>query len=363
MWDIIHAACFTLLFMPKIKKYTYFIGIDISRNELDFAIMQGNDFIFHREINNVPHDIQALLIELKQLPKFTVSKAIFGMEQTGFYSNHLINCLKRIKANIVLENPLHIRMSLGNIRGKHDKIDAIRIAQYVYKNRDNVKFHAPKRIIIEKLAHLASLRNRLIGINQALEMPIKEQNTFINKGINKQTSGLCKNSIKALKADITRIDESIMELINGDDAIKRLFTIITSIPSVGTVTAIQIIVSTNEFKDISDPKKFACYAGIAPFKRESGLSITKAKVSHIANKKVKSLLHICALGSIRYFPELKEYYKRKTEIEGKPKMAVLNAIRNKLILRIFSCVNQDRCFEREYIRPTNELQSVHNNLM
>ncbi|NOW94008.1 IS110 family transposase [Mucilaginibacter sp. SG564] len=341
--------------MPKTKNYTYFIGIDVSRNKLDFAVMQANNFLFHREIKNITDDIQALIIELKQLPKFTVSKAIFGMEQTGFYSNHLLNSLKKIKANIVLENALHIRMSLGNIRGKHDKIDAIRIAQYVHKNRDNVKFYVPKRMIIEKLAHLSSLRNRLISISKALETPIKEQITFINKGINRQTSALCKDSIISIKTDIVRIDESIMEIVNSDDLIKRLFTIITSVPCVGPVTAIQIIISTNEFKDISDPKKFACYAGVAPFKRESGLITGKARVSSMANKKMKALLHTCALGAIRCFPELKEYYKRKTKIEGKPKMAVLNAVRNKLVLRIFTCVNQDRCFEKEYIKPVNEL--------
>lgn len=344
-----------LLSMPKTKNYTYFIGIDVSRNKLDFAVMQANNFLFHREIKNITDDIQALIIELKQLPKFTVSKAIFGMEQTGFYSNHLLNSLKKIKANIVLENALHIRMSLGNIRGKHDKIDAIRIAQYVHKNRDNVKFYVPKRMIIEKLAHLSSLRNRLISISKALETPIKEQITFINKGINRQTSALCKDSIISIKTDIVRIDESIMEIVNSDDLIKRLFTIITSVPCVGPVTAIQIIISTNEFKDISDPKKFACYAGVAPFKRESGLITGKARVSSMANKKMKALLHTCALGAIRCFPELKEYYKRKTKIEGKPKMAVLNAVRNKLVLRIFTCVNQDRCFEKEYIKPVNEL--------
>ncbi|SDP69883.1 Transposase [Mucilaginibacter sp. OK268] len=348
------------MLVPKTKTYTYFIGIDISRNELDFAVMQGNDFLFHREIKNTIDDIQTLVTELKQLPKFTTSKAIFGMEQTGYYTNHLLNYLKKIRANIVLENALHIRMSMGNIRGKYDKIDAIRIAQYVYKNRDNVKFYVPKRMVIQKLVHLSSLRSRLISTSKALETPIKEQTEFINKGINKQTSGLCKDSIKALKTDITRIDESILEVINEDEVIKRLFTIITSIPSIGRVTAIQIIISTNEFRDISDPKKFACYAGVAPFKRESGLFTTKAKISPIANKKVKALLHTCAVGSIRYFPEIKEYYKRKTEIEGKPKMAVLNAIRNKLILRVFACVNQDRCFEKEYIRPADELRPIHN---
>jgi hypothetical protein len=61
------------------------------------------------------------------------------------------------------------------------------------------------------------------------------------------------------------------------------------------------------------------------------------------NKKVKSLLHLCALGALRNVPEIRSYYLRKIE-EGKPAMLVINAIRFKLILRIFACINQDRCY-------------------
>ena len=36
----------------KIKAYTYFIGIDISKNKLDYAVMQGKTFLFHIEADN-----------------------------------------------------------------------------------------------------------------------------------------------------------------------------------------------------------------------------------------------------------------------------------------------------------------------
>jgi transposase len=73
----------------KTKNYTYFIGIDISRNELDFAVMYGSKFLFHKEIKNSVADIKSLVSELKQLPKFTISRAAFCMEQTGIYGNHI----------------------------------------------------------------------------------------------------------------------------------------------------------------------------------------------------------------------------------------------------------------------------------
>jgi transposase len=140
-------------------------------------------------------------------------------------------------------------------------------------------------------------------------------------------------------------------LINSDERLKRLKDIIISVPCVGIQTAILILIYTNEFKDIQNPKKFACYAGVAPFPKESGKMKGKSRVSPFANKKVKAVLHLCAMTSVRNDSEIKAYYERKTLKEGKPKMAVLNAIRNKIILRIFACLNQDRLYLKDFINP------------
>ena len=56
---------------------------------------------------------------------------------------------------------------------------------------------------------------------------------------------------------------------------------------------------------------------------------------------------MAALSTIQMQGDLQEYYNRKVA-EGKNKMSVLNAIRNKLVLRIFACINQDREYEKNY---------------
>ncbi len=99
----------------------------------------------------------------------------------------------------------------------------------------------------------------------------------------------------------------MQSIIENDEELKRLFGLITSVNGIGKVTATQIIITTNEFKDIDDPKKFACYAGVAPFTKESGLFKGKAKVSHMANKSVKTLLHMSAVIAISSNEDLKAY--------------------------------------------------------
>jgi transposase len=331
----------------KAKKYTYFVGIDVSRNELDFAVQQGNAYLFHKEIPNETSAITGLVEEIKCLPKFMMSKAIFCMENTGIYNNIILSTLKKFKANIVQENPLHLRNSFGNIRAKHDKVDAIRIAQYAYRHREELRLWAPKRKIIQQLAYMSSLRFRLTAMQVALKNPLHEQKDFLKKGAAQENVKLCKRILASIVLDIQDLDKRIAECIKADEQLKALCAIVTSVTSIGIVTAVQMIIHTNEFKDITTAKKFACYAGVAPFKDESGLLLKRAKVSHIANKKMKALLHICAIGALRCDAEIKAYYERKVA-EGKPKMAVINAIRFKLINRVYACVNQNRIYQKNY---------------
>jgi transposase len=334
----------------KIKKYTYHIGIDVSKDKLDFAVMSGRKLLFHKEIENNVAAILSFIKELKGIDNFTIVKAVFGMEQTGIYTNHLLQVLKKIRASVVLEDALQIRNSLGKLRGKYDKIDAIRIATYLYRAKDDLRLLIQRRPVIDELAHLATLRSRLIKMQKAMKLPLKEQKVFFTSSLYGQHTELCKESLQSIKNDIAKVERYIIKTVNLDEKIKRLYIIITSVPGVGPITALQIIITSNEFKDISDPKKFASYAGIAPFRKESGNTIKKPSVSYMANKKIKSLLHTCAISSISRTCDLQDYYFKKTKDEGKPAMAVLNAIRNKLVLRIFACVNQDRCFVREYVR-------------
>jgi len=67
----------------------------------------------------------------------------------------------------------------------------------------------------------------------------------------------------------------------------------------------------------------------------------------MGNKSVKRLLHLSAMSVIAMKGEMANFYKRKVA-DGKNKMSVLNAVRNKLILRIFACVRDGRKYEKIY---------------
>jgi transposase len=331
------------------KKFRFFVGIDVSRDFFDATIMHGKEPLAHQTVENSEAAIKGFLSELKTIKGFRLCYCVFGLEHTGMYSNILLTILEKKKANIVHENSLVIRNSLGLIRGKNDKLDSARIAGYLYKCREQLSLWQSKRSIIGKLAILDSLRNKLASQIRALMHTEKEMSIFIDKKSTLLRSKSCEGTIFAMNKDIEEIDRSIELFIQDDERICQLMKWITSVPNIGQKTALQIIIKTNEFKDISDPKKFACFAGIAPFPYTSGKSvIQKTRVSRISDGKMKAMLHLCAMGSLRSNPELFAYFKKKTETEGKNGMLVINAIRYKLVLRIFACVNGERMYRHEY---------------
>lgn len=329
--------------------YHYFIGIDISKNTLDVAVYKGNKFLFHVQVSNDPEGLKDVFKQFKQLPDFSLTEVVFCMEHTGIYNQHVLRFLHEKHAHICLEAPAQIKQSLGLQRGKNDKVDAQRIAQYAYKNREELRLWKPQREVVQQLSYLATVRSRLIGVMGQFTVPGEEMLSF-DKKAGRQIQQHCNHSVKALKKDIKNIEKTIQEIIAADPELKRLFAIITSVEGIGSVTAVQMIVTTGEFKTIKEPAQFACHAGVVPYKHTSGSTLRgKNRVSHKANKTLKALLHMCAVAAIRCDSGLSAYYHRKLE-EKKHKMSVINAVRNKLVWRVFACVRDNRLYENNYSR-------------
>lgn len=327
--------------------YNFFIGIDVSKKTLDFAVFKGKELLFKWVGENDEPGIKKFWTQLKLQQGFCINEAMFCMEHTGIYNQHLLSFLYSKKASVCVEAAVHIKLSSGLQRGKSDQIDAVRIAQYAYKNCMELRLWQPKRQVIQQLKHLSGLRNRVINARKQLTVALNETISFDKKAAC-ECKNLCKASLKALDEDIKRIELKMEQVIASDVELKKLFSIVTSVDGIGKVTATEMIITTNEFKDITDPAKFACYSGVAPFEHSSGSSIKgKPRVSHKANKNMKSLLHMAALVAINYNADMKAYYQRKVE-QKKNKMLVINAVRNKLIWRIFACVKNNRPYQKNY---------------
>jgi transposase len=161
----------------------------------------------------------------------------------------------------------------------------------------------------------------------------------------KLLSKAIKKSIEAIEKDLKSVESKITEIVNADANLKQLYKLTASVVGIGFVTAINLLIHTNGFTILKDSRKLACYCGVAPFEYSSGSSVRgKTKVHSMANKKLKCNLHMASLTAVKLDVDLKRYYERKVA-EGKNKMSVLNAVKNKLLARVVACVNN----QKEYV--------------
>jgi len=326
----------------------HFIGIDVSKDTLDLSVVVDGKNLQHYCIKNSTRDIKSSVNKIMKAFGATVDDTIFCMEHTGLYNLPLVKWLQSQQGKMWLESGVHIRKTLGLVRGKNDKVDSARIAMYAYINRHQIKLWNAPRKLIERIAALLSQRSRLNKAKKQLNTANQEQRLFIDKDIMRSLNKYTQKTVVVINKQIEAIEDEILGLIREDEKLNRMYQIITSVHGIGFVTASYILVTTNEFININNPKKYACYSGVVPFEHSSGSSVRgKTRVSQMANKNIKTLLHLAALSTIQIQGDLQEYYKRKVA-EGKNKMSVLNAIRNKLILRVFACVNQNREYEKLY---------------
>jgi transposase len=329
-------------------QFKFFVGIDVSKDTLDFSVVTEGKEILAFKIENSLRAIKAALLSLKKIKGYELSQVVFCLEYTGLYNNHITHYLHSIGAHIWVEKAIQIKRSSGLQRGKSDTVDAQRIAFYASRNQDRARLWVAPRTVIQQLKRLTGVRERLLIMVAQLNKPLQESKRFDSKEVFDVIKKSCQSSLRAIRTDLKKVEKKITEVIKADASLSHLFELITSVDGIGSVIACEMILTTNEFKNITDPKKYACYAGVVPFEHTSGSSVKgRSRVSHFANKNTKRLLHMAALSIIRYQGELKTYWLRKIQ-EGKHKMIILNAIRNKLIQRVFAVVKRGTKYERIY---------------
>ncbi len=326
-----------------------FLGIDISKKTFDVALIKDNDIsaISSSSFSNSGKGLVNLEEFLKK-QGLNMQETLFCMEHTGIYCRLLSHYLTERKYHVWLEMPVQIIRSLGLQRGKNDRIDAKRIAEYACLKKDKAVLWEPPREVVLRMNDLLTLRDRLVESRKSLKQPIKELKDAGFKEAAMEIAKKCKMTLEAIGKEIKQIEKELDDMINNDSNLKRLFGLAVSVVGIGKITAMYLLYYTNEFKLFINAKQLACYCGVAPFEHRSGTSIRgKDRVSPFANKKLKKLLHLVAMSTLKRDPELSMYYKRKVA-EGKNKMVVINAIRNKILHRVCAVIQRGTPYQLNY---------------
>lgn len=322
-----------------------YVGVDVSKLTLDFSVLINKEHT-HHVIKNEKRCIKSFF---KTLDKKHDNRELFvGVENTGRYGWILLNELLDIQCNTYVISPLHLKKSLGLIRGKSDQLDCERIAMFLQKNIDELTPHKYPREVVQELTILLARRNK-ITLSIRREKATKEEMSHVKKSPSKTfILKESKRALMTLEKQLKRIEKAIESLIKQDQILERKTKLMMSVPGVGKVVSWTMLVKTNEFKNINDPRKLACYCGVAPFEHSSGTSVRgRTRVSVFGDKALKKVLHMAALRVIQLEGELRTYYLRKVA-QGKNKMNVINALRNKIIHRIMAVINKNQMYQKNH---------------
>lgn len=207
-----------------------------------------------------------------------------------------------------------------------------------------------------RLKNLFAFRDRLIKTQSSLKVTTQDlrdtssliDNTFIIKQSEKQLK-IIEKQVKETAPRGMKLKSNLP--LKQDEEVKKHLKLLCSVPGIGLITAVALIIYTHNFSAFDDSRKFASYCGVAPFEYRSGSSIRgQTRISQYANKRVKALLTNGASSAIQHDEEIRCYYQRKiNEVvphREKPKMVVVNAVRAKLINRAFATIKRGT----EYVR-------------
>lgn len=325
------------ILINKIMKTKETIGIDVSKLTIDVHI-HGKDM--HRVFDNCPGEIKKMVGWALKGTDHDKGETMFVFEHTGLYSHQLSATLSGLGAMYAMVSGLEIKRSLGLARGKDDRADAAKIALYGHRLREELEPCRMPSGELQSLKRLLGLRDRMVKQRAGYKTSLKEEKRVLKRKGNKVLFEVQEQAIKDLSKKVVKIEAAMDEIIKGAQGLKKIYKLITSIKGVGPQTALYMIAHTQGFTQFESSRKFASYCGVAPFPNSSGTSIRgRTKVSHLANKKIKSLLDLCSKTALQHNPEIRQYYRRRLE-QGKNRMSTVNVIRNKLLARIFAVVKR-----------------------
>lgn len=322
------------------------IGIDVSKLTLDIALISKEAEVENFKVKNSPVFIKKFFEKLSK--SWPIENALICAEHTGHYCYPLRKVCLEKEYSLWLEGGAEVKQRSGVTRYKNDKIDAIRIADYAKRHQDKAKIQKEEDYTIESIKALSSEREFFIKERAKYKTQLKDLKGFMDDELYKARSKRLKKQKDSLTKQIREIDKQINDLVESSEELMNQKVILTSVDGIGDQVAIHTIVATSAFTKFDSGRKFACHVGVAPFAFESGTSIrSRRKVSFRANMSLKKLFHMAALSAIKMRGEFKEYFDRKVT-EGKNKMTVINAVRAKLINRIFALIRDNRVNEKNY---------------
>jgi len=310
-----------------------FVGVDISKDRLDVAILPGG------ETWSEPHDqvgVQGLAERFKAM-----APALIVVEATGGLERMLAAVLSTAGLPIVIVNPRQVRdfaKATGQL-AKTDAIDAMILALFGQRVRPQVRAMPD-----EATAQLEAL---MVRRRQILDMLVAEGNrlTLASPAVSKNL----KAHIRFLEKQLEKIETELDDAIQASPIWRTREKLLQSVPGVGPVLSRTLLAELPELGSLTNGQ-IAKLVGVAPMNRDSG-KYRGRRMIWGGRASVRSALYMAAFSATQWNPVIKTYYKR-LRAAGKPHKVALVACMRKLLIILNSMVHSDTYWQPRPIPGT-----------
>jgi transposase len=336
--------------MKRIVKQV--VGIDVAQKELVVCLGRMYDdwtpeLYASKTFANTTKGFAALTEWVKKLAEES-SPVRYVMEATGVYHESLAYFLegKQFEVSIVLPNKISNYFRTLEVKTITDKTASEAIAKFGLERRLD-KWKSPSEIF-RKLKQKTRERNQLVEEGTLVKNQLHAEQTEAYPS--KESIVRMKARINLLNKQITQIKEEISVLVKGDKEVKKSIELISSIPGIGTLTAVTVLAETNGFELIRNKRQLTSYAGLDVREKLSGTSVKgKPKISKKGNRHLRKAMYMPALAAIRYDGRFKVLFTRLVNSHG-IKMKAAVAVQRKLLEMIYTLYKTNTAFNKDYLK-------------
>lgn len=299
------------------------IGIDISKDTFDIHRLSDRR---HERFGTDKAGLAALRRWIGKAPVRVVYEA------TGRYHRDLEQVLGAAGHALVKVNPTRARRFAQAIShgAKTDRVDAAMLARMGAVLDLDAK---PARS--ESMHEIRELHIARIALNKDRTACRNRLDSARNKVVLAQL----RARLRQVDGQIEQVNAELQRLIAADPGLARREEILRSIPGIGPVAAVAMIVEMPEIGTM-EGKEAASLAGLAPITRESGLWKGRSKIGG-GRRGLRNALYMPALVAIRHNPRFAETYRTLCSA-GKPAKLAITAVMRKLIILANALVRDNR---------------------
>lgn len=316
-----------------------FLGIDVSKNSVDVALISQVGKPRHKVFTNNAMGHQELLDWLGQHSSDAVHACL---EATGTWATDVALALQQAGHRVSLVNPaqIHAFGRSGLKRTKTDKADALLIARFCQMHQPPI--WTPLAPPVQQLQELVRRLEHLV------EMCRMEENRLTSGGLYALVQKDLEEHVAQLQARIEKTRRQIKDHIDDNPDLKKQAKLLESIPGIGEATAALLLAELGHIKQFKSARQVAAFAGLVPRIRESGSSVrVRSRLSKVGSSRLRKALYFPAITALRFNPLIKAFGLRLSA-QGKSKMLIVGAAMRKLLHLAYGILKAQQPFDPHF---------------